>query len=291
MKNKSGFFYNVIKPLTSNKKALIGLIITLFFILMATIGPLIIKLDMNSDFANRYQKPSLKHLFGTDYFGIDIFAQIVHGSRSVISLTLLASFFAVTIGTVIGILKGYLEGFLGKVVDAFITVFLVIPSFPALLILAAIFSNTKLNAVEVALIVATWLWAPLAKQVSAQVLSIKSKEFIESSKMLNMGLRYILFSDILPLIMPYIFVNFITQLKGAMEFTIGLMFLGLAKFDSTHWGIMLNYSLYQAGALYTPKGFHYPFFIILNIVLLIYGGILLAQGIEEVFNPKLRGHE
>jgi len=109
--------------------------------------------------------------------------------------------------------------------------------------------------------------------------------------MLNMGLGYILFSDIAKLLIPYIFINFVTQIKSAMEFSIGLMFLGLAKFDPTHWGIMLNYALYQAGALYTPKGFHYPFFIILNIVLLIYGGILLAQGIEEVFNPKLRGHE
>lgn len=52
---------------------------------------------------------------------------------------------------------------------------------------------------------------------------------------------------------------------------------------------MLNYALYQAGALYTAKGFHYLFFIILNIVLLIYGGILLSQGVEEVFNPRLRG--
>ncbi|WP_039764826.1 MULTISPECIES: ABC transporter permease [unclassified Caldicellulosiruptor] len=293
MKNRrfSNFFYDYIQPILTNKKSLIGLIILSFFILMATIGPLVVPLNMNSNFAERYQKPSLKHPFGTDYFGVDIFQQIVHGSRSVISLTLLASLFAVIIGTIFGVARGYIEGIAGKILDAVITVFLVIPSFPALLILAAIFTNAKLNAVEIALLVAIWLWAPLAKQISAQVLTIKSKEFIEASRMLNMGLGYILFSDIAKLLIPYIFINFVTQIKSAMEFSIGLMFLGLAKFDPTHWGIMLNYALYQAGALYTPKGFHYPFFIILNIVLLIYGGILLAQGIEEVFNPKLRGHE
>ncbi|ADQ07971.1 binding-protein-dependent transport systems inner membrane component [Caldicellulosiruptor hydrothermalis 108] len=290
-KRFSNFFYDYVQPLISNKKSLAGSIILLFFILMATIGPMIVPLNMNSDFANRYQRPSLQHPFGTDYFGVDIFQQIVHGSRSVISLTLLASLFAVIIGTVVGVARGYLEGISGKLLDAIITVFLVIPSFPALLILAAIFADTKLNTVEVALIVAIWLWAPLAKQVAAQVLTVKSREFVEASRMLNMGLGYILFSDIAKLLIPYIFVNFVTQLKSAMEFSIGLMFLGLAKFDPTHWGVMLNYALYQAGALYTPKGFHYPFFVILNIVLLIYGGILLAQGIEEVFNPKLRGHE
>ncbi|WPX09151.1 ABC transporter permease [Anaerocellum danielii] len=290
-KRFSNFYYDYIQPILTNKKSLMGLIILSFFILMATIGPLIVPLNMNSNFAERYQKPSLKHPFGTDYFGVDIFQQIVHGSRSVISLTLLASLFAVVIGTIFGVARGYIEGIAGKILDTIITVFLVIPSFPALLILAAIFTNAKLNAVEIALLVAIWLWAPLAKQISAQVLTIKSKEFIEASKMLNMGLGYILFSDIAKLLIPYIFINFVTQIKSAMEFSIGLMFLGLAKFDPTHWGIMLNYALYQAGALYTPKGFHYPFFIILNIVLLIYGGILLAQGIEEVFNPKLRGHE
>ncbi|CCJ33212.1 ABC transporter permease [Caloramator australicus] len=274
-----------------NKKAFIGFIIILFYVLMAIFGRYIVPLSLESNFSERYLAPSLKHPFGTDYFGIDIFAQIVNGARTVIGLSMTSSFFAVLIGTILGILRGYLTGKIGQLVDAIISIFLVIPSFPALLIMAAIFADSNLNMVQISLIVALWLWAPLAKQVSAQVMSIKSKEFIEASKMLNMPLYYIVFKDIFPLVAPYILVNFAMQLKGAMEFTIGLMFLGLAKFDSTHWGIMLNYALYQAGALYTPRAFHYPFFIILNIILLIYGGIIFAQGLEETFNPKLRGHE
>ncbi|MGB9856538.1 MAG: ABC transporter permease [Dictyoglomaceae bacterium] len=280
-----------IRPIFKNNKALIGFIFLSIFILMATIGPMVIPLNLTSNFAERYQPPSLKHPYGTDYFGIDIFQQIVHGARSVIGLSVLASLFAVIIGSIVGITRGYLEGFISKFLDTIITIFLVIPSFPALLIMAAIFADKSLNIVAVALIIAMWLWAPLAKQISAQVLSIKSKEFIETSRMLNLGTPYILFKDIMPLLIPYIFINFITQLKGAMEFSVGLMFLGLAKFDPTHWGVMLNYALYQAGALYTPRGFHYPVIIMLHIVLLIYGGILFAQGIEEVFNPKLRRYE
>ncbi len=280
-----------IRPILMNRKAFIGFILLSIFILMATIGPIIVPLNLSSNFLERYQPPSLKHPYGTDYFGIDIFQQIVHGARSVIGLSVLASLFAVIIGSIVGIARGYLGGLVSKFLDTVITIFLVIPSFPALLIMAAIFADKSLNVVAVALIIAMWLWAPLAKQISAQVLSIKSKEFIETSKMLNLGTTYILFKDILPLLIPYIFINFITQLKGAMEFSVGLMFLGLAKFDPTHWGVMLNYALYQAGALYTPRGFHYPIIIMLHIVLLIYGGILFAQGIEEIFNPKLRRYE
>jgi peptide/nickel transport system permease protein len=280
-----------IRPIFKNIKALIGFIFLSIFILMASIGPLFIPLNLTSNFAERYQPPSLKHPYGTDYFGIDIFQQIVHGARSVIGLSVLASLFAVIIGSIVGIIRGYLGGVISKLLDTIITIFLVIPSFPALLIMAAIFSDKSLNIIAVALIIAMWLWAPLAKQISAQVLSIKSKEFIETSRMLNLGTPYILFKDIMPLLIPYIFINFITQLKGAMEFSVGLMFLGLAKFDPTHWGVMLNYALYQAGALYTPRGFHYPVIIMLHIILLIYGGILFAQGIEEVYNPKLRRYE
>jgi peptide/nickel transport system permease protein len=280
-----------IRPIFKNIKALIGFIFLSIFILMASIGPLFIPLNLTSNFAERYQPPSLKHPYGTDYFGIDIFQQIVHGARSVIGLSVLASLFAVIIGSIVGIIRGYLGGLISKLLDTIIIIFLVIPSFPALLIMAAIFSDKSLNIIAVALIIAMWLWAPLAKQISAQVLSIKSKEFIETSRMLNLGTPYILFKDIMPLLIPYIFINFITQLKGAMEFSVGLMFLGLAKFDPTHWGVMLNYALYQAGALYTPRGFHYPVIIMLHIILLIYGGILFAQGIEEVYNPKLRRYE
>jgi len=280
-----------IRPIFKNIKALIGFIFLSIFILMASIGPLFIPLNLTSNFAERYQPPSLKHPYGTDYFGIDIFQQIVHGARSVIGLSVLASLFAVIIGSIVGIIRGYLGGVISKLLDTIITIFLVIPSFPALLIMAVIFSDKSLNIIAVALIIAMWLWAPLAKQISAQVLSIKSKEFIETSRMLNLGTPYILFKDIMPLLIPYIFINFITQLKGAMEFSVGLMFLGLAKFDPTHWGVMLNYALYQAGALYTPRGFHYSVIIMLHIILLIYGGILFAQGIEEVYNPKLRRYE
>jgi len=269
----------------------VGFIILGIYVLMALIGPIFVPLDMTSDFANRYKPPSLEHPFGTDYYGVDIFQQMVHGARPVIILSVLASFFAALMGTAMGIARGYLGGFVSKILDIIITVFLVIPSFPALLIMAAIFADYSLNVVTLSLIIALWLWAPLAKQVSAQVFSLKSREFVESSRMLNMGVSYILFKDIAPLLMPYIFVNFITQLKGAMEFSVSLMFLGLAKLDPTHWGVMLNYALYQAQALYTPRGFHYPLIIMINIILLIYGGILFAQGIEEIFSPKLRRYE
>ncbi|MBE3563926.1 MAG: ABC transporter permease [Hydrogenibacillus schlegelii] len=274
-----------------NRKARAGLIILLIYGAMAVFGRWLVPLDLSSNFAERYQKPSLRHPFGTDYFGVDIFAQIVHGAGSVVGVTLLASLFAVALGALVGVARGYLGGGAGWLLDAVITVFLVVPTFPALLILAAFLMNVDLGPVGVAALIALFLWAPLAKQIAAQVLSTRAREFVEASRLLGMPLPYILFSDILRLLVPYLFVYFVLQLKAALEFSVGLMFLGLAKFDPTHWGVMLNYALYQAGALYTTEGYHYVFFVVGNILLLVFGGILLAQGVEEVFQPRLRSYE
>lgn len=278
-------------PIWRNGKSRVGLLILLFYLAMALIGPYLVPLDLRSRFSERYLPPSLAHPLGTDYFGVDILAQIVHGSRLVIGLIFLSSFLAVLLGAAMGIARGYLPGWPGRFLEMIITVFLVIPTFPALLVVAAFFMDKDLGLLGLSALIALFLWAPLARAVSAQVLSTRNREFVEASRILGMPLGYILFSDIFTVLIPYLFVHFVLQLKAALEFSVGLMFLGLAKFNPTHWGVMLNYALYQAGALYTPQGYHYVIFVVLNIVLLVIGGILLAQGVEEIFQPRLKEYE
>ncbi|MEG6611397.1 ABC transporter permease, partial [Pseudoclostridium thermosuccinogenes] len=72
------------KTMYDNKQAFVGMIILLFFVVMATFGPMVVPLDLSTDFLNRYQWPSFAHPLGTDYVGNDLFQQIVHGSRSVL---------------------------------------------------------------------------------------------------------------------------------------------------------------------------------------------------------------
>ena len=76
-----------------NKQAFAGMIILAVFVLIATVGTKVVPLDLGTDFNNRYQMPSLSHPLGTDYVGNDLFQQIVHGTKSVLYIGLLASLF------------------------------------------------------------------------------------------------------------------------------------------------------------------------------------------------------
>ncbi len=278
-----------LRTLIKNRKALIGLCILSFFIFLAVVGPLIIPLDMKPDMSKRFLPPSFEHPLGTDYFGVDILQQLVHGARSTLLLAFLISVFATFIGLFVGLLAGYLRGFLSQILRLAINLFLVIPSYPLMLALAVLIRES--NVLIASAIIAIWMWAGFARMVSSIVLSLRSRPFIEASEALGLGPMYIVLKEILPHIAPYVAINFVGMFRSALEASMGLMFLGLLKYDPLHWGVLLNLAIFQTGSIYTPMAFHYPFSIMVFIVLLILSATLLSYGLEEYFRPELRGYE
>jgi len=278
-----------VRPVLMNRKSLLGLIILTGFFIMGIFGPLIVPLNMESDISKRFLPPSKEHILGTDYFGIDIFAQIVHGTWSVLVLAFLPSIFAILMAVSIGITAGYLKGIFGRVVNGIIDVFMTVPSFPAMLLMAAMFKSV--NIVFAAFLMSIWMWAGPAKMIRARVYSIRSMEFVEAAELLEMPKPHIIFKEITPHLMPYIFMQFVNMIKYSVGASQGLMFLGLLKFNPCHWGAMLNIAVTQTGSIYLPFAIHYPLSIIFFIVLMLIGCTLLSYGVEEIFNPKLRTYE
>jgi len=189
----------------------------------------------------------------------------------------------------IGITAGYLKGIFGRVVNGIIDVFMTVPSFPAMLLMAAIFKNVSI--VFAAFLMSIWMWAGPAKMIRARVYSIRSMEFVEAAELLEMPKPHIIFKEITPHLMPYIFMQFVNMIKYSVGASQGLMFLGLLKFNPCHWGAMLNIAVTQTGSIYLPFAIHYPLSIIFFIVLMLIGCTLLSYGVEEIFNPKLRTYE
>lgn len=272
-----------------NKKALFGLILTLLFILMAIAGPSIVPLDLTTRYLERFQPPSPKHLLGTDFVGRDIFAQIVHGARDVIGVAFLAALFAVAIAVMIGSFAGLAGGWIDMVLTRVIDVLLVIPSFPIMMVFAASFKVR--DPVSISLILAIWMWAPLARAIRAQILSIKQREFVEAAQLLGLGSYHIAIKELTPNLMSYILVNFVRMARGALTAMVGLMFLGIIPYSPTNWGVMMNLALFQTGSIYVPKGLFYVLSPMLCIILFQYGLLCVASALEEVFNPRLRTYE
>ncbi len=166
--------------LKRNRQLQIGVIICGFYFLMATVLILIIPPELESVYANRYLPPSFDHIMGTDFAGRDTFAMIVHGSKDVLLIGLFSAMFSVMIGVLIGSVSGFIGGKVDAVLMRITDVVLTIPQFPIMMIMAALFNVT--NPVAIGAILAMWSWAFLARTTRAQILSLKSREFITASK-------------------------------------------------------------------------------------------------------------
>lgn len=284
-----GLYYNVLRPILRNRRAFIGFMILMGFAVMAIVGPFAVPLDMEVRWERRFKPPSLEHPLGTDYSGRDIFQQIVHGSRDVLLIAVLSALFAILIAVTIGITSGFVGGATDTVLMGITDIFLTIPSFPVMLAISAVLKVR--DPFSFAAVISIWMWAGLARSIRAEVLSIKQREFIEAMKILGLGIPHIVFREIMPNIVPYIAINFITMMRAAIAASVGVMFLGIVPFKITHWGVMLNMAMFQYGAVYVPEGLHYALAPLLFIVLLQYGAVNLSHGLEEIFNPRLKTYE
>ncbi len=278
------------KTIGRSPSSLAGFTIVAFFILMATIGPIVYPFDNTYLPGKRYLPPSLEHPLGTDFVGRDVLAQIISGSRDVMLVAFLTgamtTIFAIMIGVSSGMIGGTFDASLMLIAD----IFLIIPSFPLLLIIAVSIPRV-MTPPEVALIISITGWAGLARTIRSQVLSIREKPFIEAARSLNLSNVHILFNEILPNLMPYIVMSLILAMKNAIYSQVGLFFLGALPFTSVNWGIMINIGLYSEYALLNPKAWIYLFSPMVCIVLIQTGLLFMLSGLEEIFNPRLRSEE
>lgn len=276
-------FFTIIRR---NHRAFAGLLLLLFFVLMAAVGPRIIVLDNTARYSQRLQPPSLAHPLGTDYAGRDTLAQFVHGADDVIILSILTAVFTLTIAFLVGGMAGVAGGTLDALLMFVTNVILTVPSFPVMMVLSMVVTIT--DPFSFALVLSIWSWAGLARAIRSQILSLKNREFVEASRVLDLGLPHIVFREMLPNMASYVAYHFIMIMRNAVTASVGLMVLGLVPFSATHWGMMLNLAMTSTGAVYGSSALIYFVTPIVGIMLFQMGCLFFASGMEEAFNPRLR---
>lgn len=272
--------------LIENKRALFGSIILLSFILMALVGRLIVPLDLNPKFDQAYAPPSLEHPLGCDYIGVDILSEIIWGARDVLVIVFIAGVITVAIGSVVGLISGYFGGFVDLLLNTLVDIVLTIPGLPLVIVLAGLIQTR--DPISIGLILSANSWAWLARAIRSQVLSIRERDFIEASRVMGIGKLSIVFGDVLPILMPYIAINFLFAVVQALYASVALFFIGVLPFSTVHWGTMLNIAWQVSGAIFVPFARHYVIAPVIFIVLLQVGLVLFSYGIEDIFNPRLK---
>ncbi len=264
---------------------LIGLIGITGFVLMSYVAPLVVPQTNTVDIANVYRTPSLAHPLGTDFQGRDVLNQIVYGGRDILNVAFLTAFFSTAIAVTFGSLAATVGGKLDTIVITLADIFLTVPHLIVLIVVAAIFRPE--GFLVLALLLASLQWAGLLRQIRAQILSLKEREYVEAARSLDLGLPHLIFREMLPNMASYVAIHFIFAMTGAVYAFTGLIVLGLIPLSGTNWGIMLYLGQSQ-GALYFSDSFWYIFSPILAIALFQLSLVALSSGLEDVFNPRLR---
>lgn len=283
------WIYEPLTVLATDKRALAGLVILLFYVSLALIGPYLIPLDLTPNLEKAYLPPSLEHPLGTDPWGRDILAQLVHGAPDMMLVALLAGLITVFIGTLVGIVSGYIGGRVDLTMMTVTDIVLTIPGFPLLMVITAfmIGSRIEVSVVMAAALLSITSWAGLARAVRSQILSIKREPYIEVSQTLGLSRMHIIFSEIMPNILPYIVMNFILSMIGALYSYVGLMALGLLPYRPGNWGAMLHMAMAVVGTV-TGVGSGYVLAPAAAVTVLQIGLVLFSNGVDKIFNPRLR---
>jgi len=248
------------------------------------VGPKFVPEETSADLTAIYQHPSRTHPLGTDSQGKDILAQIVHGGADILQMALLtgviSTFIGVTLGSLSAIIGGGFDSFLTTLADVWLT----IPRFPLLAVLATLI---QLNSVvTLALLLSVLSWAGLYRAIRAQVFSLKERDYVEAAVALDLGLRHIIFSEVLPNMMSYIAISFTFAMTAAIYAQVGLVFLGLVPL-TRNWGVMINLAWTQ-GAIFFRDSIYFIMAPVTAIALFQLSIVWMSRSLEEVFNPRLR---
>ncbi len=252
-------------------------------ILIAIFGPWIAPHDaFASDTAAALQKPSLRHLFGTDQLGRDIFSRVLVATRldMVIAIASVALVFA--LGGVAGIAAGYFGGWTDRIVGRISDTIMAFPLFVLAMGVVAALGNTVTNIVIATAIINFPLYARLAR---AEANVRREAGFVQAARLTGNSDWRILFGQILPNILPLMMVQMSLTMGYAILNAAGLSFIGLGVRPPTpEWGIMV-----AEGASFIASGeWWIAVFPGLSLMLAVFCFNLLGDGLRDIVDPQRR---
>lgn len=271
----------------SDWRTRIGSLILLIYVLMATVGAVFWRHPTTNQ-APRYVPPFTNWAYplGTTSTGQDLTALIIHATPAMLIMVIAGGVWATGIALVLGVTAGYKGGTWDWAITSFSDVAMSIPGLPLIMVLAVVFSPK--SPILLGVLITINYWAGLGRAIRSQVLTLRENSYVEASRTMGMSTTRILTKDIIPNLMPYILVNFVNAARYVIFASVGLYFLGVLPFTTQNWGIILNLAYTTGGALYLPSLAYWLLFPLVAIMGLSLSMILLSQGLDRVFNPRVR---
>ncbi|MFK3679923.1 ABC transporter permease [Microbacterium sp. NPDC090218] len=263
----------------------ISLAIVFVILLMAVWPTLFTQTPPNNqcELANSNGGPAAGHPLGYTFQGCDIWARIVWGSRTSISVGLFATLISSTLGLIMGAFAGYYGGWLDAVLSRVGDIFFSIPYILAAVVVMTVFAQYR-NVFTLALAIGGFAWAATARVVRAEVLRVKQADFVMASAALGKGRFGTLLSHVIPNAFAPLLVLATLALAGGIVAEATLSFLGVGLgTDVMSWGNDISNA--QRSLRVAPMALIYPS-IALTITVLAF--ILLGELIRDALDPRAR---
>ena len=279
---KNNFYSESFQRFCKNKVAVASALILISLIVICFIAPLITSYDPEKQvLSERLLSPSLKHWWGTDQYGRDIFTRCVYGCRVSLSVGIISQLIATIIGYFMGVTAGYVGG---KTDDAISFVMQVFSSFPFLLFAMALMYALGPGITNLYISLGLLSWASTAKLIRGQVMQLKGQEYIQACKVDGGSTLRIILKHLLPNCIPMLIVSITLGIPSAILSEASLSYLGLGiPSPKPSWGSMIAES-----QDFIRSNTYYSLFPGLCIIVTVMAFNMMGDGLRDALDPKLR---
>jgi peptide/nickel transport system permease protein len=279
-----------LRYLRRNKGLAIGLFILLLLVIFTVYGL------ATADLSHAYpisvkskQPPSWDFPLGTDFFGRDLYVAMVVGLKETAIIGLLAGAIGTIIGVVLGFISAYFGGWLDAIIKGICQILTPIPALLMQVIVAGSLDKRDVTIYTMAFVVVLLAWMGPTLVIRAQVLTMKERQFVSVAKLSGMGDLGIIFTEILPNLLPFIAAAFVNQVFYSVFASFYLAVLGLGPLREPLLGNTIWAA--QTQSAFFNNWWWWPLFPALALVLILGSLALINMGMDELANPRVRRAE
>jgi len=272
-----------LREFASNRLAVIGFAILVFFVLFCFVGPLIYHTNqLVTDLSQANEPPSAQHLLGTDTNGFDELGRIMKGGQASLEIGFFAAFVAIVIGTLFGAVSGLIGGFVDSAMMRIVDIFLSVPFLFVVLILAVKFGATVLS---LSLVIGFFAWQVPARLVRGEVLSLRERDFVLAARAAGASRWRLVSRHLIPNALGVVIVNVTFQVADAILAVSYVGFLGFGlHFPNVDWGDMLS-----DGITYLQDGYWWLIYPVgACIVLTVMALNFIGDALRDAMDVRLR---
>jgi len=281
-------FPTLMRNLCRHKSVAVSLVVIAVVIGLAVLAPWVAPHDPNMQYFEGLTMegaplpPNGKFLLGTDLLGRDLLSRLIYGAQTSLIIGVVANGIAIFIGTLVGVCAGFIRGWTGTVLMRLTDLMM---AFPALLLAIALAAILQPSIWIVALVIAMVNWVQIARVIYSETIAIASREFIAVERTLGASNLRILFSHLLPHLVPTIMVWATLGISTTVLLEATLSFLGVGVQPPTpSWGnIIFESQTYFTSAVWLVL------FPGLAIIFLALSFNLVGDALRDELDPSLKG--